>query len=87
MIIILGKLMGTLMLIVNIIKQVIIMMYLLAIFFPPLAVLICGKPIQALINFFLCFLIWIPAVIHAILIVRDHKADKRMERQIKLLKK
>lgn len=63
------------------------MMYLLAIFLPPLAVLFCGKPFQALINFFLCFLIWIPAVIHAILIVRDYKADKRMERQIKLMKK
>lgn len=62
-------------------------MYLLAIFFPPLAVLFCGKQIQALINFFLCFLIWIPAVIHAILIVRDNKTDKRMERQVRLMKK
>ena len=61
-------------------------MYLLAIFLPPLAVLFCGKPIQALINFCLCFLFWVPAVIHAILVVRDKKADKRMERQVKMMK-
>ena len=33
------------------------------------------------------FLIWIQAVIHAILVVRDDKADKRMERQVRLMKK
>lgn len=62
------------------------MLYILAIFLPPLAVLLVGKPFQAIVNFFLCFLVWIPAVIHAILVVRDHKADKRMERQVKLMK-
>ncbi|MGB2870495.1 YqaE/Pmp3 family membrane protein, partial [Psychrobacillus psychrotolerans] len=45
------------------------MLYLLAIFLPPVAVLLVGKPFQAFINFLLCFLIWIPAVIHAILVV------------------
>ena len=63
------------------------MLYILAIFLPPLAVLLVGKPLQAIINFFLCFLVWIPAVIHAILVVRDYKADKRMERQVKLMKR
>lgn len=63
------------------------MMYILAIFLPPVAVLFAGKPFQAIINFFLCFLFWIPAVIHAILVVRDDKADKRMERQVRLMKK
>ncbi len=61
-------------------------MYLIAIFLPPLAVLFCGKPIQALINFGLCFVFWIPAVIHAILVVKDKKADERMKRQVKLMK-
>nr|WP_301286009.1 YqaE/Pmp3 family membrane protein [Lysinibacillus endophyticus] len=61
-------------------------MYLIAIFLPPLAVLFCGKPIQALINFGLCFFFWIPAVIHAILVVKDKKADERMKRQVKLMK-
>lgn len=62
------------------------MMYLLAIILPPLAVLLSGKPIQALINLFLCFLLWLPAVIHAILVVRDKKADERMERQVRMMK-
>mgnify|MGYP003434655274 CR=1 FL=1 len=58
----------------------------LAIFLPPLAVLFAGKPFQAFINLCLCLLIRIPAVIHAILVVRDKKADKRMERQVSMMK-
>lgn len=58
-------------------------MYLLAILFPPLAVLLCGKPFQAMINFFLTLIVWIPGVIHAILVVSDKKADKRLEKQIR----
>jgi uncharacterized membrane protein YqaE (UPF0057 family) len=54
--------------------------YLLAIIFPPLAVLLCGKPVQAFFNFFLTLLGWIPGVIHAILVVNGYKADKRAER-------
>ncbi|MEK3954011.1 MULTISPECIES: YqaE/Pmp3 family membrane protein [Psychrobacillus] len=61
------------------------MLYLLAIFLPPVAVLLVGKPFQAFINFLLCFLIWIPAVIHAILVVNEHKANKRMVKQAKLI--
>ncbi|MBD8026438.1 YqaE/Pmp3 family membrane protein [Ureibacillus sp. Re31] len=61
-------------------------MYLLAIFFPPIAVLLCGKPIQALISCGLTLLFWIPGSIHAILVVNEKKADKRMERQVKLMK-
>jgi|tagenome__1003787_1003787.scaffolds.fasta_scaffold16880694_1 uncharacterized membrane protein YqaE (UPF0057 family) len=63
------------------------MMYLLAILLPPVAVLIAGKPIQALINLVLCFIVWIPGVIHAILVVNEYKADKRMEKQAKLIAK
>lgn len=63
------------------------MLYLLALFLPPVAVLIAGKPVQALINFFLCFLLWIPAVIHAVLVINEHKADKRMIKQAELIAK
>lgn len=63
------------------------MMYLLAILLPPVAVLIAGKPIQALINLVLCFIVWIPGVIHAILVVNEYKADKRMKKQAKLISK
>ncbi|MEH7460396.1 YqaE/Pmp3 family membrane protein [Bacillus pseudomycoides] len=59
------------------------MMYLLAILFPPLAVLLCGKPFQAIVNFFLTLIVWVPGVIHAILVVHDKKADRSLEKQIK----
>jgi uncharacterized membrane protein YqaE (UPF0057 family) len=53
------------------------MLYLLAILLPPLAVLLTGRPLQALLNFFLTLLLWIPGVIHAILVVNEHKANQR----------
>jgi uncharacterized membrane protein YqaE (UPF0057 family) len=56
------------------------MMYLLAIVLPPLAVLLCGKPVQAFLNIILTLLFWIPGVIHAIMVVSEHKADKRTAR-------
>ena len=62
------------------------LLYLLAIFLPPVAVLFVGKPFQAFLNLCLVFLFWVPAVIHAILVVRDYKADKRMLKQVKLMK-
>lgn len=61
------------------------MMYLLALILPPVAVLLCGKPVQAILNFFLCLFFFIPGVIHAILVVHDKKADDRMKKQAKLI--
>ena len=55
-------------------------MYLLAILLPPVAVLICGKPLQALINLVLCLLLYIPGMVHAIMVVNEYKADKRAEK-------
>ncbi len=62
------------------------MLYILAIFLPPIAVLLSGKPIQALVNFLLCFLFWIPAVIHAMLVVHDHYEDRRTKRIVRAIK-
>ncbi len=62
------------------------MLYIVAFFLPPLAVLMSGKPIQALVNFFLCFLFWMPAVIHALLVVRDHYADRRARKIVRAIK-
>lgn len=59
------------------------MMYLLAILLPPVAVLMAGKPFQALINFGLTLLLWVPGAIHAVLVVNEHKADKRNDKLIK----
>lgn len=60
------------------------MLYLLALLLPPLAVLLCGKPIQALLNCVLCVVtLWVGAVIHALLVVSSHHADKRQDRMIR----
>ena len=62
------------------------MRYLLALILPPLAVLLCGKPIQFVLNIFLCLLFWIPGVVHAILVVNSHLADVRNKKLIKAIK-
>ena len=56
------------------------MLYLLAIIAPPIAVLACGKPGAAVLNVVLTFFFWIPGVIHAILVVNEHKADERAKK-------
>ena len=56
------------------------MLYLLAIVIPPLAVLLIGKPVQAVLNLGLTLLLWIPGMIHALLVVHEYKADKRFDR-------
>jgi len=59
------------------------MLYLVAIILPPVAVLMVGKPVQALLNIFLTLLFWIPGMIHALLVVGNHYADQRTNRIIK----
>jgi uncharacterized membrane protein YqaE (UPF0057 family) len=55
-------------------------MYLLAIICPPLAVLLVGKPGQALLNLLLCCCLVFPGVIHAICVVAESKAEARNDR-------
>ncbi|TPG84192.1 YqaE/Pmp3 family membrane protein [Brevibacillus laterosporus] len=62
------------------------MLYLLAIICPPLAVLFTGRIFQAALNLLLTFLGVIPGMIHAVLVVNDYKADKRMERQVRMMR-
>ncbi|MBU2099120.1 MAG: YqaE/Pmp3 family membrane protein [Gammaproteobacteria bacterium] len=62
------------------------MRYLIAILLPPLAVFLCGKPFQAILNIFLTLLFWVPGMIHAILVVHNHLEDKRANRIIKAMK-
>lgn len=62
------------------------MRYLLAIILPPVAVLLCGKPVQAILNIILTLLGWIPGVIHAILVVNSHLADERTARLEKAIR-
>lgn len=63
------------------------MLYLLAILIPPLAVLLCGKPVQFLLNLLLCLFFWIPGIVHAILVVHDHRADERTKEIVEAIKR
>ena len=62
------------------------MLYLLAILLPPVAVLLCGKPVQFILNIILTLLFWIPGMVHAILVVNSHLADKRTARLEKAIR-
>ncbi len=61
------------------------MLYLVAVVLPPLAVLLCGKPVQALLSIPLTLLGWAPGVIHALIVVNNHYADQRAQRMIRAL--
>jgi len=63
------------------------MRYFLAIILPPLAVFLCAKPMQALLNLFLTILGWIPGVIHALFVVHGHLQDKRTDKIIDAMNK
>jgi uncharacterized membrane protein YqaE (UPF0057 family) len=61
------------------------MLYLVAVLLPPLAVLLCGKPIQALLNLFLCLFLYVPGLIHALLVVSNYYADQRTARVVRAI--
>lgn len=61
------------------------MLYLIAILLPPIAVLLCGKPMQALLNLLLTLFLWIPGMIHAILVVNSTQADRRNQQVIEAI--
>lgn len=61
------------------------MLYLIAILLPPLAVLLVGKPVQALLNCFLTLAFYVPGLIHALFVVSSHKADQRNAALIRTL--
>lgn len=68
------------------------MRYLIAVLMPPAAVLLCGKPFQAMINWLLWAVglvaavfgfpaILVAAIIHAIGVVHNYYADQRARRR------
>jgi uncharacterized membrane protein YqaE (UPF0057 family) len=63
------------------------MLYLLAVVLPPLAVLLCGKPFQALLSIPLCLMGWAPGVIHALFVVSNHYADQRSQRLVRAVER
>lgn len=62
------------------------MIYLLCILCPPIAVLLKGKPIQGLLNLVLTLFMWVPGVIHSILVVNNANANSRHKKELKQLK-
>jgi uncharacterized membrane protein YqaE (UPF0057 family) len=60
--------------------------YLLAIVCPPLAVLFCGKPIQAILNVLLTLFFYVPGAVHALFVVNSHLADLRNQELIRVIR-
>lgn len=58
------------------------MRYLLAILLPPVAVFLCGKPFQSVINLLLTICFWVPGMIHAFFVVHNWYADQRTARLV-----
>lgn len=56
------------------------MLYFWAMVAPPLAVLLTGRKTAALLNAPLTLAGWLPGVLHAVLVVNEHKADQRAQR-------
>lgn len=52
---------------------------------PPLAVLSCGKPFSAVLNFFLLFFFWYPGVMHAQAVVDNYYADRRNKKMMRVV--
>lgn len=63
------------------------MKYLLAILLPPLAVLICGRPFQAVLNLILTLCFWVPGAVHAVLVVNQHDEDERNEKLVRAIER
>ena len=61
------------------------MLFILAIILPPLAVLLAGRPFAAILNILLTCFFWIPGIIHAMSVIGDHSANRRVDRQTKAL--
>jgi uncharacterized membrane protein YqaE (UPF0057 family) len=63
------------------------MRYFLAIVLPPVAVILCGRPIQFALNVLLTLCFWVPGAVHALLVVKDHKDNKRTKTLARALRK
>lgn len=55
-----------------------------AIVFPPLGVLLCGKPILAALNCLLTLMLYVPGAIHAVYIVAVSDAQARRKVRVRL---
>jgi len=51
--------------------------------FPPLAVLLMGRPFSAVLNFFLTCFMWFPGIGHALVCYADYKGDKMTNKVVR----
>ena len=63
------------------------MMYLLAILLPPIAVLLVGRPMLALLNLVLSCFLYVPGIVHALFMVHSKKSDKRHKELLSAMEK
>lgn len=61
------------------------MLYVIAIFCPPIALILAGKPGKALLGLILWILGWLPGVIYAFVVIGGKNADKRTDRVVKAI--
>ena len=61
------------------------MLYVVAVLLPPLALLLAGKPFQALFSLILQVTVigWFPAALWALFVVQGYYADKRANRLLR----
>ena len=55
------------------------MIRVLNILLPPLALLLIGKPVRALLNLILCLFFFLPGIIHSWVVTSDWKREKERE--------
>jgi uncharacterized membrane protein YqaE (UPF0057 family) len=63
------------------------MRYFLCFLFPPLAVLTTGRIGAFILSIFLTLMLWIPGVIHAILVTSDYYADRRHHQVMRAMRR
>lgn len=59
------------------------MRYFLCFICPPVAILTTGRMGSFALNIILTIFLWVPGIIHAILVVNDYYEDRRMRRYIR----
>ena len=65
------------------------MLYVLAVLLPPLAILLAGRPFQAILSLILMvtLIAWPVASVWALVVVANHYSDKRTDRLVRELTK
>ena len=54
--------------------------YFFCVFAPPVAILLTGRKGSFLLSLLLTLFGWLPGIIHAILVVNDYEAEKRLQK-------